>query len=220
MKNVDNLIEKLNDNYIDRAEEPIRLLAEMGNAIYPDILDRLKHEKRDRVVAHLLRVIGRIKGKDAIPLLLDYFYYSDMGFVRQYAVKALEEIGDYAIVAGMIQALEHEKMHWVREQIIHLIGELTVKRPIETLIENLSIEEGFVQEAAADAIYFIHKQITDLLLTRLEHSSNPVEKGELIEVLRMIKSRRAIPILQSMADDADKSIRVRIAFALKEINQD
>ena len=214
MKLAQELIEQLDNNNLYQ-EETINTLSKMdvGNCI----LAHLKVEKREFVIANLLRVIGKIGDRKSVPLLLEYYKNSNSNIVRMASIYALEELDDYSVVPIVLKALKDEKVDNVREQMISLIAELTTKQPIEMLIENLQADDSFVREAAAGAIYYICKRPVDILLNNLEEATTSDQKVELIDVLRMIKSRRAIPLLQSMLNDEEKAVRITVEFALKEI---
>gem|GEM_PF-4451063 len=220
MNRVEELIEELNHHHLDKTEKPISALVEMGEEISEYILEHLKHEKRDVVVANLLKTIGKIRKKESIPLLFEYYRQSDNELVRGFAINALEEIGDYSVLPQILQGLEYEQMDGVREQMISLIAKLAVKHPIEVLIENLYDEEFFVREYAAESIYYISKDIIDILFRFLEAKTTIGEKIEIIEVLRtvMVAGQHAILKLQSMTDHKDERIKNSVENALKEIN--
>jgi HEAT repeat protein len=217
MNSVTELIDDLNNNNFDQAEEPVKRLIEMGDEISDHILEHLKHEKREFVIANLLRVIGGIGNKNSVPLLLRYYRTSNSSIVRMFSIRTLGEIGDYSVVPEVIQALEHEKVNNIREQLIAAIAELTTKQPVDVLIKSLFEEDSFVREAAAGAIYYICTKPIDTLISNLKQATTSDQKVELIEVLRMVKSSKAIPLLQSMSNDDEEIVRVAIEYALKEI---
>ena len=217
MQKIKKLIEKLNTNDLSKMEEPMNTLAEMQDEVRAYLMNHLRYEDRESVIAGLLVVIGRIDGEKSISTMLNYYNNSEYTLVRKYSVRALAEIGDYSVILKMLNALENENESSVQEEIISLIAKLTVKHPLEVLIKSLYAEDSFVQEAAGGAIYYIHKQITDTLLDKLENATTVIEKVELIEVLRMIESKRAIPLLESLVKSDEKIVRAVAKSAIDRI---
>ena len=220
MDKVQELIEQLDNNKFVQIESVIHSLSMMEEDISVYIHEFLKNEKREYVIANLLTVLGKIGDKKSVSLLLQYYKGSDSVVIRRASIKGLADIGDYAIMPYILEALETEKVDIVREELISAIGLLAIAQPLDMLVKNLSAEDSFVREAAAGSIYYLSKHIVDVLLIHLNQANTTDMQVELIEVLRMIRSRRAIPILETMLTDEEKVIRVSAEWALREINEE
>lgn len=121
----------------------------------------------------------------------------DSPFFRDEAAKAIMAWGTKEDIPLMIELLG-DKAHEVRKAILTKIGKFKDERTVKPVVNCFT--DFFTEGPAIQALHDLGPMAEPEVL-RLLDDKNPMNRGKAIDVLRVIGTRRSIPILQAISTE-------------------
>jgi HEAT repeat protein len=171
-KNLESLIEALEDNDSDVRSSAAWLLGDYGD---PDAVDALIGTLKDNdsyVRWKAAEALGKLNDKRAVDSLVQALGDRNE-WVRKSAAEALGMLHDYRAVGPLIQALEDENRE-VRYLAIQALGNLKDPEAVDPLIEALNDNDSYVREKAIEALGNLNDTRAIAPLTQVLDDENEV----------------------------------------------
>jgi HEAT repeat protein len=160
-------------------------------------------------------VAGRVRLREAVPILLDWLDDKDVE-TRRAAAAALGGIGEGRAVPALTRSLGDTSAEVRRDAVIALgrIGGADVVAPLLGRLDDVDI--GVRGEAiAALAAQRDERAVTPLLAPAGEPSAEL--RAEALRALGALGDARALPVLSRALEDADEDVHLSAAAALGQI---
>jgi HEAT repeat protein len=189
------LIPLLQDKVKAVREESAAVLATIGDAAIPSLVNALRHDEW-LVRLHAVESLGKTKSPQAVEPLLSVLFNDQDSAVREDAVRALGEIGDPRSVEYLFTAMRDPGLRTVAVQALGRIGDT---RAVPVLIELMT---GAGLPETTKTVGGCGDQWTEALITQ----------GAAVRALGEIGDDRAIPLLVTALEPI--STRAEAASAL------
>jgi HEAT repeat protein len=189
------LIPLLQDKVKAVREEAAAVLAAIGDAAIPSLVNALRHDEW-LVRLHAVESLGKTKSPQAVEPLLSALFNDQDSAVREDAVRALGEIGDPRSVEYLFTAMREPGLQTVAVQALGRIGDT---RAVPLLIELVT---GAGLSEITKTVGGYGDQWTEALITQ----------GAAVRALGKIGDDRAIPSLVAALEPT--STRAEAASAL------
>lgn len=150
----------------------------------------------DALAEHAARQLAA-HGQEAITVLRELIHHP-LVETRWWAVRALAEIPDEAVVSLLMQALKDDDLA-VRQCAALGLQLHPDERAIPSLMEALEADDPLLVRLAGNALAAIGASATPALLEKLDQSP-PRTKLEMVRALALIGDQRSIPTLFEALD--------------------
>ncbi len=207
---------------LEHPEEDIKVKAYGGLIMVPPekrdlltalVFKRLSQEKDVLTKEFLIALSGKLKIKEAIPLLVNIA--KEKSYPRRYVVYfALGEIGDISALETVIQGLKDEKpdvQKYASRAIIKL-GPKALPKIFEIFSQQDVNTQGYLIRAMGE---IRDSSSEDLLISHI----NSENRLDVIWALGKLGTKKSLPYLIEQLKSSDYQVRVRAAHALGDLNQ-
>lgn len=213
------LLEALKDESPVVRSEAVNALAPKGTEVMPQLVQLLENDKEGSVRAAAARALGPI-GSAALPTLVKALEGDEDEAVRASAAGALAQMGPEAKPAmpALVAAIRDEK-RGVRLAAANALVQIGADA-VADLTEALNSDDTGTQLVAARALGQMGTDGFPALVEALENG-NMFAKFQAASVLGFMGAgaNDAIPALEKLLDDSDRSVQTAAAEALKKIRQ-
>ena len=230
-----------------KAEEQriLKLCQRRDTQVVPDLINAL--ESSDLCTSNVIVVLGEIKDKRAVPVLIPFL---DSWLDRRYTAKALGNIGDISALPALIKSLKYhkhedefrkncieaickfgkaavpnllkalkEKNKFVVVGVFEALGEIGDKSVIPVLKNSLKSDEKFLHLYAAEALIKLGNKTGISILVESLKSKIDADRIRAVKTLSSIADKMLInPLIQALGDSEWK-VRKSAVNGLKKIGK-
>lgn len=207
-------------------DEQVEIVEELGRSgdreavtLLIDVLDRSVGDFDKRFLVHaIIRALGRMKAKKALPVLLKALE-SSVHYIKGTAARAIGEVEpDAGAVGKLEEVLVGDTPNEVKKDVIAGLGKTKNRKAVEPLAEVVRNEpDPEVKRAAIHAMGETEraeavKPLTDFFRKEADEQL----KTEVINALAEIASDGSVEFLKHALEDGNPEIRICAAEALGE----
>ncbi len=180
---VKEYIEKLKSENFDERDAAINSLAQLGKEAVIQLKDSLLSDKNSIVRMTSAYLLGVIKDKEAVPVLLKCLNDSDFG-VRERVIVALGEIKENSTILHLKKLL-NDKDKYIRCLTASALGKMNDKSGLKTVESLVLDKDDYIACAAINAIADIGDKSSLPLLIKLAKLR---ERNENISINKAIQN--------------------------------
>ena len=186
------------------AAELIRLLPEKAQALWPEVVARLRAEDywvREKVLAGVVELAGPQLLLHLLPLLNDHDEV-----IRRFAVNALGRLKDVRALRALMQVASVDPDWWARERAIAAVAHINDGRAIPHLV-NLMLQDPEVQLACLQALSDMQARAAAPSVGAMLDLQDPDVRLQALAYAAQVDATELQGRIVGLAEDVDPRVR-------------
>lgn len=214
-KEIEFLLQALDDSYWGVREDAVKLLIKKGVSISDELAKIAENDKASVTLRwEAVRILGTLEEPELSELFMQSLADSDWK-IRNEASVALSKIKSEKPIEPLIKMLSN-KNSLVKEEAAWILGEIKAVKAVKPLIKLL--EEKDIGWMAAISLGKIESEKALQLLIKALQNDNIKKRRAAAWALEKLKCKKSVPALKKALMDEDEDVRSLAALALKNFN--